>query len=89
MPLTFETTRSAAADRERVAQIAEACELPIQFHHVTAPAEVRRARVLERNEVRGETFAFAVTPDMFDFVEWVYEAPGPDELAGCIISESA
>jgi predicted kinase len=77
------------ADRERVAQIAQACELPFQFHFVTAPSEVRRARVLARNEVRGETFAIEVTPDMFDFIEGVYEAPAPDELKGCIISESA
>ena len=77
------------ADRERVAQIAQACELPCQFHFVTAPSAVRRARVLARNEVRGETFAIEVTPDMFDFIEGVYEAPAPEELRGCIISESA
>lgn len=76
-------------DRERVAQIAEACELPVQFHFVTAPQEVRRERVLSRNEVRGETFSIVVTPQMFEFIEGVYEAPAPDELTGCIVSESA
>ncbi|CAN5857145.1 hypothetical protein BH11PSE1_BH11PSE1_01600 [soil metagenome] len=75
-------------DRARVAEIAEAVELPIQFHFVTASAEVRRARVLERNEVRGETFALDVNPDMFDFIEGVYEAPDAAELKGAIISES-
>ena len=77
------------SDRARVAQIAEACELPIQFHFVTAPQDVRRARVLDRNEVRGDTFSIEVTPDMFAFIEGIYEAPEPDELAGCIVSESA
>jgi len=77
------------SDRARVAEIAEACELPIQFHFVTAPQEVRRARVLQRNEVRGDTFSIEVTPDMFAFIEGVYEAPEPEELAGCIVSESA
>jgi predicted kinase len=77
------------SDRARVAEIAEACDLPLQFHHVTAPAEVRRARVLERNEVKGETFAIVVTPQMFEFVEGVYERPDADELKGCIVSESA
>jgi len=77
------------SDRARVAEIAQACELPIQFHFVTAPQEVRRARVLQRNEVRGDTFSIEVTPDMFAFIEGVYEAPEPDELAGCIVSESA
>ena len=76
------------SDRARVAEIAQACELPIQFHFVTASSEVRRARVLERNEVRGETFAIEVNPDMFDFIEGVYEAPDATELRGAIISES-
>jgi len=77
------------ADRARVAEIAEACDLPLQFHFVTAPQEVRRARVLDRNQVRGETFSIEVTPDMFAFIEGVYEPPESDELAGCIVSESA
>ena len=77
------------ADRERVRQIAEATGLPLRFHFVTAPKDVRRARVAGRNEVRGETFAIAVDPAMFDFIEGVYEAPAPDELIGAVISESA
>jgi predicted kinase len=77
------------SDRARVAQIAEACDLPLQFHFVTAPQEVRRARVLDRNQVRGDTFSIEVTPDMFAFIEGIYEAPEADELAGCIVSESA
>ena len=75
-------------DRARVAEIAEAVELPIQFHFVTAPQDVRRARVLERNEVRGENFAMPVNQEMFDFIEGVYEAPDEAELIGAIISES-
>ena len=75
-------------DRKRVADIARACDLPLQFHFITAPQASRRARVMARNEVRGETFAIDVTPEMFDFMEGVYEAPDPDELNGCLISES-
>ena len=48
-----------------------------------------RARVLERNEVRGETFAIGVTPEMSDFIEGVFEAPDASELQGAIVSESA
>ncbi|MBP6878163.1 MAG: ATP-binding protein [Phenylobacterium sp.] len=77
------------SDRARVAEIARAVELPIQFHFVTAPEEIRRARVLERNEVRGETFAIGVTPEMFDFIEGVFEVPDASELQGAIVSESA
>ncbi|MFN3522041.1 MAG: AAA family ATPase [Phenylobacterium sp.] len=77
------------ADRARVAEIAQACDLPTRFHYLTAPEEVRRARVAERNTVRGEGFALAVTPEMFDFVEGVFEAPDADELARCVVCESA
>jgi len=77
------------ADRARVAEIAEACELTARFHYVTAPEEIRRARVAERNRLHGETYSIQVTPEMFDFVEGVFEAPQPDELAGCIVCESA
>ncbi len=76
------------ADRARVREIAEGAELPLQFHFVTASAEARRARVAERNVVRGENFAIEVRPEHFDFIEGVYEAPEPTELEGAIISES-
>ena len=76
------------ADRARVREIAEATDLPLQFHFVDAPKEVRRARVLDRNVVRGESFAIEVTPDLFDFIEGVYETPEPAELAGAILSRS-
>ena len=77
------------ADRARVREIAQATDLPLQFHFVTAPTETRRARVAERNVVRGENFAIEVTPELFAFIEGVYEPPGPGELDGAIISESA
>jgi predicted kinase len=77
------------ADRARVKEIAEATGLPLQVHFVTASAEARRARVSERNVVRGESFAIEVTPELFDFIEGVYEPPEPEELVGAIVSESA
>jgi DNA polymerase II large subunit len=55
---------------------------------VDAPQEVRRARVGERNVVRGESFAIEVTPELFEFIEGVYEAPEPQELKGAIIAGS-
>lgn len=77
------------ADRDRVAEIAQAVELPIQFHFVTASEAVRRARVLDRSEVRSGAFAMTVTPEVFDFIEGVYEEPDSEELARCVISESS
>jgi predicted kinase len=75
-------------DRARVREIAEATGLALQFHFVDAPQEVRRARVAARNVIRGDSFAIEVPPDMFDFIEGVYEAPEPAELAGAVISQS-
>ena len=76
------------ADRARVREIAEGADLPLQFHFVTASQQARRARVADRNVVRGESFAIEVTPELFEFIEGVFEPPEPAELEGAIISES-
>lgn len=88
-PVILDLGLMRKADRERVRQVAEATGLPLQFHYVTAPADVRRARVAERNVVRGENFAIEVTSDMFEFVEGIFEVPDAAELEGAIVSESA
>ena len=87
-PVILDIGLMRKADRARVREIAEATGLDLQFHFVDAPAEVRRARVLDRNVVRGESFAIAVTPDLFEFIEGVYEAPEPEELTGAVMSLS-
>lgn len=88
-PVILDIGLMRRADRARVRQIATAAELPLQFHFVTASPGARRARVAERNVVRGENFAIEVTPELFDFIEGVYEPPEPEELSGAVISESA
>lgn len=87
-PVIFDIGLMRKADRARVREIAEGAGLPLTFHYVTAPTEVRRARVAERNVVRGENFAIEVPPEHFDFIEGVFETPDPWELEGAIISES-
>lgn len=87
-PVILDIGLMRRADRDRVREIAAAAELPLQFHFVNASAEARRARVAERNVVRGENFSIEVTPEIFDFIEGVYEPPEPGELVGAIISES-
>jgi predicted kinase len=76
------------ADRARVKEIADGTGLTLQWHLVDAPQAVRRARVADRNTIRGEGFAIEVTPDMFDFIEGVYEPPSPDELPGALVGAS-
>jgi len=77
------------ADRERLAALAHAQGLPLRAHFVTAPLAARRQRVLQRNHDRGDTFAFEVTPGMFDFMETQFEPPGAQELARCTVTETA
>jgi len=76
------------ADRERIRQMADEKGLSLQWHFVDAPLEVRRARVEARNTARGETFVMEVTPEMFALIEGLYEAPGPAELEGAVLSAS-
>ena len=74
------------ADRERIRKMAQEAGLSMQWHFVDAPQEVRRARVAGRNETKGETFAREVTPEMFDLIEGLYEAPAPAELEGAVLN---
>jgi hypothetical protein len=76
------------ADRERIRQIAKAKDLSLRWHFVDAPQEVRRDRVAVRNTAKGETFVMEVTPEMFEMLEAIYEAPVPAELEGAVLSVS-
>lgn len=70
-----------AHNRSEFVGLAQTCNLPAQLHFVDAPLDLRRQRVLARNTEQGATFAFEVTPAMFDFMEQQFERPGQAELA--------
>jgi predicted kinase len=86
--VVLDTGGMRRADRERIRQLAEAKSLPLQWHFVDAPQEVRRARVADRNAAKGETFVMEVTPEMFERLEAIYEPPAPAELEGAARSAS-
>jgi len=71
------------ASRHATRALAEAEALEIDSHYVTAPHDVRRSRVLARNQGKGATFAFEVTPMMFDFMEKEFEPATSSELQSC------
>lgn len=73
------------ASRARFVALAQGQGLPTQLHFVTAPHDVRKSRVMARNANRGKTFAFEVTPGMFDFMEAQFEAPTAAEVATCLV----
>lgn len=76
------------ADRARFLALAAAEDWPVQLHLVTAPHAQRRQRVLARNTQKGDTFAFEVTPGMFDFMEKQFEPPTEAELASSLVCNS-
>lgn len=77
------------AQRAAAAARAGAADRPVQWHFVDAPLALRRERVARRNTQRGATFAFEVTPAMFDFMESQYEPPSAEERARAIVLESS
>lgn len=68
-------------DRSRFVELARARDFQFTLHFVDAPLELRKQRVLNRNLERGDTFSLHVTPQMFDFMEGIYQAPDAAELA--------
>ena len=86
--VVLDTGLMRRADRDRMRKLAEAAGVSLQWHFVDAPKDVRRARVAGRNGAKGETFVMEVTPEMFDLLEGIYEAPEPAELEGAIVSST-
>lgn len=72
-------------NRAEFSNLTEKAGLASNLHYLIAPHDVRRRRVLARNSEKGKTFAFEVTPMMFDFMEKEFEAPGEAELANATV----
>jgi len=73
--------------RARIVAGVSALGARARLHYLPVPAEERWRRVSQRNERGGETFAIAVTRDMFDFCEDLFEAPDAEELHGAVVAE--
>ena len=73
------------AKRDLFIKLAKEHNLMTQLHFVDAPHAIRRQRVLDRNNEKGETYSFEVTPSMFDFMETQFEKPSERELIDAII----
>ena len=75
-------------NRELFISLAAENNMMLQLHYVNAPAETRRKRVLDRNNKKGETFIFEVTPELFDFMEKEFENATEPELKKAIIIDT-
>lgn len=70
--------------REKIRQFAKAHNFDLTLHFLDIPVEVRRERVLQRNQEKGATFEFEVSQADFDFMENWFEPPTKEELLGGI-----
>lgn len=77
-----------AASRASFRALAMDAGLAMHSHFITAPVDIRRSRVMARNEERGATFSFEVTPAMFGVMESQFEAPSDDELGDCLVLQT-
>jgi predicted kinase len=69
------------AQRMQWLERARAAGIACALHVLDVPAEVRWARVCERNEGASATFTFAVTREMFDAMEQRWDLPEAEERA--------
>jgi predicted kinase len=72
---TTKAQRLAWLERGRAAGVA------VELHMLDVPAEVRWERVCERNRGASATYSFAVSREMFDAMEAMWELPDAAERA--------
>jgi predicted kinase len=82
VPCVLDLGFTDAKSRERFAELAGGSGLTAQLHFVDVPVEERWRRVQARNAGMGEAqLTFAVTREMFDFVETLWQPPSDAEMA--------
>ena len=82
VPCVLDLGFSQVRQRARVYDWAREAGLSAQLHFVDVPADERWRRVQMRNAEKGIThrLSFAITREMFDLVETLWEPPSADEM---------
>jgi len=80
VPAIFDCGFTDRKERRIFYDWAVALDLAVVLHFLDVPKSVRWKRVQQRNAERGETFAIDVTPQMFDFMETLWQAPDAAEV---------
>jgi predicted kinase len=82
-PCVLDLGFTQASSRAKFYERARAAGLTAQLHFVDVPKHERWRRVAERNSGKGgaQQLAFAVTRDMFEFVEGMWEPPDSHEMS--------
>ena len=85
IPCVLDVGFTRAQERSLFAERARDAGLTLRLHVVDVPAEERWRRVVSRTCGNGDTnqLNFAVTREMFDFVEAMWEPPTEEEMAAC------
>jgi len=76
------------ASRVEFVALANQAGIHVKTHFIHASSETRRVRVIERNKNKGDTFAFHVSPNIFDFMESQFETAPQDELLGSVVIDT-
>ncbi|HVW29791.1 MAG TPA: AAA family ATPase [Polyangiaceae bacterium] len=82
LPAIFEIGLLQRHERELFYERAAERDCALTVHVVDAARDVRRERVMKRNETKGETFAMIVPPALFELASDRWEPPDADECAG-------
>ena len=89
VPSVFDLGASERRDRDDFVAAASAQGRSVKLYWFDVDAKTRWARVQQRNEARGETFAFPVNRMMFQFMESRLQAPDAAEmeaLSGVVVT---
>ncbi len=81
IPSVLDLGFTRAEHRAAFAAFAQELGTVAMLHWVDVPADARWARVLQRNQEQGVTYAMDVNRAMFDFMESEWQAPDQEELA--------
>jgi predicted kinase len=81
VPSVFDCGLTNKKERDIFAQWTIDQGFSAQLHYVDVATDIRWQRVQKRNSEQAETFQFEVTREMFDFIDTIWEAPSPAEMA--------
>ena len=80
VPVIFDCGFTNAQERRIFYDWAADLGQPVTLHYLDVDRATRWQRVQQRNAERGATFALEVTPEMFDFMQTLWQAPESGEL---------
>jgi hypothetical protein len=70
------------SERESYYRRVDDAGFELSIHVLDASREVRRERVMARNDARGSTFSMHVPPEVFEFASDLWQPTGGDECDG-------